>query len=295
MAETILLIKNGYWRSASMDRMEARLCAAFQREGALLVPLHNSQLPLTAGLAPFAPPRADAVLFWDKDLPLARAFEERGVPVFNPSSAIALCDDKALTHLKLNGLVPMPATLVCPGTFPGVGYPDKSFLDRAEALFGYPMVLKEACGSLGTGVYLCRKREEAEALLDRLAGQRLILQAFVSSSRGRDKRLYMIDGACAGAVLRTNPEDFRANLALGGAAEPYAPSPEEVLLCQKAVRALGLLFAGVDLLDGEGPLLCEVNSNAHFTGLEKATGVDIAGGIARAVLRRLRAPGGGVP
>ena len=283
----ILLIKNAYWRSASMDRMEARLCAAFERLGARMTAATNGSLPLSVGLGPFDPPRPDAVLFWDKDTALAEAFQARGIPVFNPPSAIALCDDKALTHLRLDGIVPMPATLICPMTFPGVGYPDKAFLDRAEAAFGYPMVLKEACGSLGTGVHLCRTRAEAEALLDRLAGSRLLLQAFVAASAGRDKRLYMVGGRCAGAILRTNPLDFRANLALGGSAEAYEPTPEETEICRRASDALGLAFSGVDLLDGPGgPLLCEVNSNAHFTGLEKATGRDIAGEIAREVLRR---------
>ena len=248
----ILLIKNAYWRSASMDRMEARLCAAFERLGARMTAATNGSLPLSVGLGPFDPPRPDAVLFWDKDTALAEAFQARGIPVFNPPSAIALCDDKALTHLRLDGIVPMPATLICPMTFPGVGYPDKAFLDRAEAAFGYP------------------------------AGSRLLLQAFVAASAGRDKRLYMVGGRCAGAILRTNPLDFRANLALGGSAEAYEPTPEETEICRRASDALGLAFSGVDLLDGPGgPLLCEVNSNAHFTGLEKATGRDIAGEIAR--------------
>ncbi len=293
MMKQILLVKNAYWHSASMDRMEARLCAAFRSRGAVLRTVTNGSLPLTVGLPGTPLPGADAVLFWDKDLPLAGALERRGLPVFNPSSAIALCDDKALTHLALSGLLPMPGTLICPTTFPTAGYPDKSFLDRAEAAFGYPMVLKEGCGSLGTGVYLCRSRKEADALLDRLAGRSLLLQAFIASSAGRDKRLYMVGGRCAGAILRRNPTDFRANLALGGSAEAYDPTPEETALCRKACEALGLVFAGVDLLDGpDGPLLCEVNSNAHFTGLEKATGRDIAGAIAREILERIGQEGG---
>ena len=44
-----------------------------------------------------------------------------------------------------------------------------------------------------------------------------------------------------------------------------------------AARKLGLDFAGVDILFGEGdaPILCEVNSNAQFRGLAEATGTDI--------------------
>ena len=40
---------------------------------------------------------------------------------------------------------------------------------------------------------------------------------------------------------------------------------------------LNLDYCGVDLLYGEdGPVLCEVNSNAFFEGLEAATGVNVA-------------------
>ena len=46
---------------------------------------------------------------------------------------------------------------------------------------------------------------------------------------------------------------------------------------EKAAQALKLDYCGVDLLYGEdGPVLCEVNSNAFFEGLEAATGVNVA-------------------
>ena len=44
-----------------------------------------------------------------------------------------------------------------------------------------------------------------------------------------------------------------------------------------ATELLGLDFAGVDVLFGrDGPLLCEVNSNAFFGGIERVTGVNVA-------------------
>ena len=54
----------------------------------------------------------------------------------------------------------------------------------------------------------------------------------------------------------------------------------ETQLAIQAAAALGLDFAGVDLLPGpDGPLICEVNSNAQFHGLAAKTGVDVAGAI----------------
>ena len=59
--------------------------------------------------------------------------------------------------------------------------------------------------------------------------------------------------------------------------KPYTPSVEECEIAVKACRALGLDFAGVDLLFGkDGPLLCEVNSNAHIKNILDCTGINVA-------------------
>ena len=51
----------------------------------------------------------------------------------------------------------------------------------------------------------------------------------------------------------------------------------EKAAAEKAAQVLKLDYCGVDLLYGEdGPVLCEVNSNAFFEGLEAATGVNVA-------------------
>ena len=57
-------------------------------------------------------------------------------------------------------------------------------------------------------------------------------------------------------------------------------SDEEALMAVKVVKELGLDFAGVDILFGkDGPILCEVNSNAQFKGLYNATGISIPDAI----------------
>ena len=55
-----------------------------------------------------------------------------------------------------------------------------------------------------------------------------------------------------------------------------------------ACRALSLDFAGVDILFGPGekPVLCEVNSNAHFKNLYDCTGINAAESIIRYIKSR---------
>jgi glutathione synthase/RimK-type ligase-like ATP-grasp enzyme len=89
--------------------------------------------------------------------------------------------------------------------------------------------------------------------------------------------------------LRKNPNDFRANIAKGSTAFPYSPTDEEKKIAEAAVAMTNLFFGGVDIIadkNGERYLL-EVNSNAGFTGFEKATGIDVAQKIIDEIISNL--------
>ncbi len=91
-------------------------------------------------------------------------------------------------------------------------------------------------------------------------------------------------GQVIGAMRRTaQAGEFRANLTLGGEMEAWIPDDKQMELALAACDILGLDFAGVDLLINEKgePLICEVNSNAHFKTLYECTGVDTAAFIMR--------------
>ncbi|HAB35416.1 MAG TPA: 30S ribosomal protein S6--L-glutamate ligase, partial [Cryomorphaceae bacterium] len=48
----------------------------------------------------------------------------------------------------------------------------------------------------------------------------------------------------------------------------------------QAAQALGLKVTGVDLLQSDrGPLILEVNSSPGLEGVERTTGIDVAGAI----------------
>lgn len=227
-------------------------------------------------------PLPDFVLFWDKDTRLASALEHMGLKVFNNARAISLCDDKSLTHLALAGHIPMPRTICAPMTYPNIGYPDLSFVKQATAVLGLPMVIKECYGSFGFQVYLASTLEEAEKLAEKLAGTPFIMQEFIRHSNGRDVRLQVVGEQVVAAMYRYNDNgDFRANITNGGKMKAYEPTEEQCKLALSACRILGLDFAGVDFLFGQDnePILCEINSNAHFKNLFSCTGVNVAEAI----------------
>lgn len=222
--------------------------------------------------------RPDFVLFWDKDVVLARALENAGIRVFNPAAGIEVCDHKALTALALAGRgVPQPRTIPAPKTFRPDRYPTDTFLADVGAKLGFPLVVKECFGSFGLQVYLARDLSELREIVANIGTRPMLFQEFIASSEGRDVRIQVVGDRVVTAVLRTaKAGDFRANVTNGGAMRAYDPTPEQAELALKVCRLLRLDFAGVDILFGPGgaPILCEVNTNAHYKNLLDATGVD---------------------
>ncbi len=222
------------------------------------------------------------VLFWDKDVYLAKRLQRLGVRLFNSADAVETCDNKILTALALQkAKLPMPKTYIVPKTFEGVGYTSWRFLDEAERLLQYPMVIKEAYGSFGAQVYLAKDRVEAERIIKPLVGKDLLLQQFIAASYGRDIRVNVVGDRAVCAIQRINEQDFRSNITGGGVGKKILPSKTVAQLAVKACQAVGADFAGVDiLLDETGqPLVCEVNSNPHFKSTLEVTGMDLSGYI----------------
>lgn len=234
----------------------------------------------------------DFVLFWDKDIRLAAYLENCGLPLFNPSRSIALSDDKSLTHLALHKAgIPCPKTLIAPMTFDNIGYTNLDFLDGVEEAIGYPCVVKECFGSFGQQVYLAGNREELLTITKKIGSKSMLFQEFIESSSGRDIRLQVVGEKVIASMYRYSDNgDFRANISSGGKMKPYEPSKKETELALKCCKVLGLDFAGVDILFGRNgePVVCEVNSNAHFKNIYDCTGVNAADAILEYILGRIR-------
>lgn len=277
-----LLIVNGFIKKTNFLELRTALQLAADAHGIHLDAARNCDLlfDLSTGRPLFKMEPYDFGIFWDKDLKLGTQLEERGLRLFNSVKSISLCDDKALTHAALQNRLPMPRTIAVPTTYQYVGYGDMAFLDTAIEELGLPMIIKECRGSFGKQVYLARTAQEAKEILLKRGAVPMLMQEFVATSAGRDIRLYVVGERVVASMLRQNDHDFRANIAAGGQAAAYTPTEEEAAMAIRATEILGLDFAGVDLLFGpDGPLLCEVNSNAHFKGISHSTGVDIAGEI----------------
>ena len=220
---------------------------------------------------------ADFVLFFDKDKYTGEMLEKCGVRLFNSAKATAICDDKMLTHIVLsNHGIPMPDTLPGALCYNPSGEISDEYLNQAINRLGLPMVVKQCYGSYGEQVYLVFTKNELKILLAEIKTKAYLMQHFEQQSRGRDMRVIVIGGKAVCAILRENDKDFRSNIAHGGKATAVEIPKTVAEMCEKAARVIGLDYCGIDVLLGDKPKICEVNSNAMFEAMESATGVNVA-------------------
>ncbi|UOQ84524.1 ATP-grasp domain-containing protein [Gracilibacillus salinarum] len=221
-------------------------------------------------------PLPDFVFFWDKDLVLARQLEQLGVRLFNPARAIEISDDKALTTAALaDHGIPMPKTIMAPKVF--LQLEDDQYLQQVIDSLGFPMILKECFGSFGEQVYFVEDESSLRKKAKELANKPFLFQEYLQSSYGRDIRLHVVGDKVVASMLRKAENDFRANVTAGGKMYPYEPTSVEKELAVTCSQLIGADFTGVDILFGEQeePVICEINSNAHFKNIFDCTGIDI--------------------
>ncbi|WP_436924114.1 RimK/LysX family protein [Halosimplex amylolyticum] len=165
---------------------------------------------------------------------------------------------------------------------------DRLNLERDS--FGEEAVYKTAIGTNGGGTWKVNASEHVNA---RVGNRYAFLQKLLE--RGdvptRDLRVYVVDGEVVGSMFRYAPEnEWRTNVALGGHVEDATDDvPDEVIATAKtAVEAVGLDYAGVDLMEGaDGWYVLEVNPTAGFKGLFEATGTSPAPYIAKLAIERV--------
>ena len=220
----------------------------------------------------------DFAIFWDKDILLARRLEKMGLRLFNSSESIETCDDKGQTAIALlDGGIRTPKTFLSPKAYPAFGCTDMAFLRKAEEALGYPMVIKENRGSFGQQVHLVNNSYEAERLIASFKEHPFIMQEYIEESAGRDVRVNVVGGRVVASMYRYNDNDFRSNITNGGSMKKYEASEAQAKIAIDACKAIGLDFAGVDVLFGKnGPIICEVNSNPHFKTTLECTGINMA-------------------
>ncbi|WP_308917825.1 30S ribosomal protein S6--L-glutamate ligase [Jannaschia sp. LMIT008] len=203
-----------------------------------------------------------------------RQFEMMGVYPLNESVGIGRSRDKlrSMQLLARDG-IGLPVT-----TF---AHDPKVADEVVELAGGTPVVIKLLEGTQGLGVVLADTKRSAKSVIEafRASNTNILIQEFIKEAGGTDIRALVVGGRVIAAMKRSGAEgEFRSNLHRGGSAQVVKLSPEERSTAVRAAKAMGLNACGVDMLRANhGPVVMEVNSSPGLEGIEKATGLDIAG------------------
>lgn len=200
--------------------------------------------------------------------------EDRGMVVINSPKAIERSVDKFYTSAILHDAgLPTPETVVC-----------EDFATAMAAVREMrDVIVKPIFGSMGHGLVRISDPDIAFRVLRPLEQTRTVyyVQRVVDHDGG-DIRAFVVGGQVIGAIERQAPPgDWRTNVSRGGTARALQLSAADQQLAIRAAAAVGTAYAGVDLLrarDGSVYVL-EVNGIPGWQGLQRATGIDVAGAI----------------
>ncbi len=276
----VLIVINGYGLAGGIQHQVERLKEEFSKRGVETEIIKNTQVfaYIFEGNIKISLPKYDFVLYLDKDRYVAELLEKTGYKLYNSIDSIIKCDDKMLTHICLsNEGIKMPTTISSTLCYTDNG--NRDYLKPIIEKIGLPMIVKENYGSLGKQVYLASNYDELLEIENKLIHIPHIFQEYIKCSKGKDFRIIVIGGKVVAYMKRENKNSFLSNLATGGVASKVELPKEYLKTAEKAASILGLDYCGVDILEGKNgePIVSEVNSNAFYEGIEKTTGINVAG------------------
>ena len=290
-----IVIINGYPSAEKFYRQGEKIQKAIQAAGVECDLVKNGDvyalLSETGAVKVSFAQKYDFAVYLDKDKYLGRLLECAGVRLFNSAHAVELCDDKLLTYIALrNSGLRLASVISSPLCYTKGVLPNETFLEATAEKLGFPLVAKKSYGSFGAGVQLVHGMPELQKIAQEWQYEPHFYQQYISDSNGRDLRVIVVGGRAIGCMERVAQEgEFRSNIELGGVGKAIQPPKEYLLAAERAAKILGLDYCGVDLLETtEGPIVCEVNSNAFFEGFEKVTGIDVANVYAEHIVSQLQ-------
>lgn len=152
------------------------------------------------------------------------------------------------------------------------------------------MVAKPLYGSQGEDVQLLELSGELRQRLGALLAKHgaICLQHFIPSG-GRDIRAFVVGDKVVGSIERVAQQgEWITNVQRGGEARSVNLPTDLQSMCVRAAKVIGLAYTGVDLAaDSRGTWILEVNGTPSWSGVNQATGKDMANYIVDYVVKQL--------
>ena len=162
----------------------------------------------------------------------------------------------------------------------------------------YPFVFKPRDGHGGENVYLINNKGEFEStilniseyvrtkyadVVDHICSESVqdyiknkYIYQMPATEKGRDIRVYVVGNTILTAMERKScGDEFRANFSLGGEADEYALTDEELKLAAKVAKHINADFVGIDIIYNNGkPVVNEIEDAVGTRMLYSKTDID---------------------
>ncbi len=210
-----------------------------------------------------------------KRISMMEHLEFSGVHVINPTYAYRKVKDKySMSYTLAKAGLPIPKTYITEMA---------NWAYRASQDFSQ-IVYKPIVGGLGFGSMKFDDSDmafNAFKTLERL-GHPLYIQEYLDKP-SRDIRVFVVRDEILASIYRVAPPGkWKTNVAQGSQVKAFKLSAELREISLKAVKTVGLLYAGVDIIEtSNGPVILEVNGSPSWQGLQEATGINVAEHLVR--------------
>ncbi|BAB65481.1 ATP-grasp domain-containing protein [Sulfurisphaera tokodaii] len=211
-----------------------------------------------------------------------KALESSGVTLINSPDSMFIARDKFNSLLKLKmAKVPVPDTTIVEDPFEVMRLVNE----------WKDVVIKPVIGSLGLGSVRVSDPDiafrVAKAILS--VNQPVYVQKYVDKPE-RDIRVFVVGNSILGSVYRINKSSWKTNVAQGSLTQVLLPNHELEELSLKAVKALKLDYAGIDIVeDKDGSYkVIEVNAAPLWKGFYEATHINPAKYIIEYLIKKIR-------
>ena len=200
-----------------------------------------------------------------------KILEDTGTPVINPVDSLLRARNKLeMVYALWRNKIPTPITVA-----------------TEDVLYGYMhaqryvnVVLKPIQGSRGFGAVKMSDPDIAFQGMRTLAAlnNAILLQAYVDKIGNRDMRVIVVGERAIGCMYRIAPPgEWRTNIAKGARGEKCPMNSEVEELAIRSVKALGLVYGGVDIGETrDGYVVFEVNASPSWQEFSRVVGVDPA-------------------
>jgi len=238
----------------------------------------NADVVIVRGLGAYT----ELTLFLKRRTTL-KILEDMGIPVINPVDSLIRARNKLeMVYLLRQNKIPVPPTIATEDVIYGYMHAQR-YVD---------VVLKPIQGSRGFGAVRMSDPDIAFQGMRTLAAlnNAIFLQAYVDKLGNRDMRIIVVGDRVVGCMYRVAPPgEWRTNIARGAKGEKCFANSELEDLAIRSVKALGLVYGGVDIGETKnGYVVFEVNASPSWQEFTKVVGVDPAKELVEYILSKYR-------